>query len=506
MAARETEIPEQSVGTKFFGATASRRTMLTAAAWSTPVLAIATATPAFAASGGVDLAYFGTAGEVPQAVSEDGFKVVAQSIPHGFLLGNLGSTDIPAGTTLQVLADARWFSNLSLEVNGTATDGGAGTTSGNIRTWNFVISTPIPVSVLGGSGLPTNGVDVRFLDTLVEPLPFVEDLEPLQLLFTPAGGGDVDPTNNTVRSEAQYSDTFDMDVASVDWKDHVFYNAEGSAALARLADSAVLRANDPGDVPEGTLLLYGVPSSEVEVAVSASIDGVSAPGFITLSGNQNWEYFRAFDIVQELPAGKSAVLTFTPAVSDGLDATLQNLGEISISGVAAGDRDPENNQVAAPGMYDSDADVMLGTDFTDPEVQVVRLNSGQQFEAHLERHVYLRNNAQTQFSGMVTAGFAYDARILTHTLPAGATLLREDRVGNLTRVVFAVSADVPAGVLVGDTIEAGLQDLGSVFDWNPAMGSPAAITGEDPIGSTYSVLAPTMVTVGEDHGEVVPIP
>lgn len=118
----------------------SRRTVVTSAAWSIPLIAVAAAAPLAAASvGGADLA--STLGTPADILFDTGFgPVMTFTTPTQLTIANTGTTDSLAGATANLVYDG-WLFALTPNGSGVAVSGTAG---------NLVFTLPV---IAAGSSL-----------------------------------------------------------------------------------------------------------------------------------------------------------------------------------------------------------------------------------------------------------------------------------------------------------------------------------------------------------------
>lgn len=171
-----------------------------AAAWSAPVIAVAAATPAAAASTveGFDLAVQGMSmGATFTFYSSDGQTRYMAGEPGSVLVMNEGTETAPAGTVAQVTYDNRIHTPTSTGYRfvendeTTAADFTIVSTDGNSSTLAFVVQTPVPVNTTIDNALV---LDIDFVTDVEPPNDRFDNYVPLQ--YTLVADGDIDPINN----------------------------------------------------------------------------------------------------------------------------------------------------------------------------------------------------------------------------------------------------------------------------------------------------------------------
>lgn len=171
----------------------SRRTALKAAAWSVPVVAASFATPLGAMSPWVDVLMTARpATDVLIATSPDGSRQYSLALPTVFDVSSPGAF-VSWGST-RVTFDNRLLGDVTMQLDGVNAEQGSLTTTGNTSSVWF--NTPV---------MDTHVISVTF-GTLNHGV-WLPDVQFYTLRFDTGWDiSDPDQTNNTIVSEAVYSD------------------------------------------------------------------------------------------------------------------------------------------------------------------------------------------------------------------------------------------------------------------------------------------------------------
>lgn len=327
----------------------SRRTALKAAAWSVPVIAVASAVPAAAASvEGVDLRIeweFG-AGESRTAFSPDGSRQYSISVPSFALVTNGGSADVAAGSLLTATFDARLYSAMDVYVGDAPLESTGATTSGNTVTASFLLPAL-------AAGAPAVRLAPR-LTRASEQLPWAEDIESYTLTVTSATATDTVPSNNTVVAEARYEDVADVEMTAATWGTKTVPNAQGGAAfIVDVPETFTITALSGATVSEVTMIL-GIPSIdgsasgplfESRTITSALLDGTDVRDKIT-QPHSDAPYVSVLEGISFAPGQKLEValdVTLTSTAVEGVT----NGGGSTVSVSVPGDSSDANSNNTA---------------------------------------------------------------------------------------------------------------------------------------------------------------
>lgn len=194
---------ETLVDEKTMHGTPRRRTVMKAAAWSVPVIAVAAATPAAAASTveGPDLDLRGLSmGSTFTFYSEDGQTQYMAAEPSSFIIMNQGTVAAPLGAIVQVTYDNRIHTPTAMGYrfldNGQEVeplDFVVDSVDGDKSTLSFVIPEQIPVNTSYDHALI---VDIDFATDVEPPNDRYDDYVPQ--LYTVSADGDIDESNNVL--------------------------------------------------------------------------------------------------------------------------------------------------------------------------------------------------------------------------------------------------------------------------------------------------------------------
>jgi len=344
----------------------SRRTALKAAAWSVPVVAAATAVPAYAASGdSVDLAMSGLPfGDTISAMSPDRMRSYSIAISGGFEVSNLGATDVAAGSLLTATFDARLLGDYTPTLgsqDGTPlTPAGDSSTSGDVTTASFLMP-----------ALPAGAEPIEIYNTFGvwpgQDAGWYDDLQPFVRTVTPLDATDSDPSNNVLTASVYYMDTVDAAV-SVDWTTATIPNAydPGAPYVVDVPKTITIESLTPGGTSEHTSFSFSAPTvlSPAEdpteagtwtrafvdaTVVSALLDGVDVSSAISDEGGTG-DNFRANFWLRDFAfaAGQTLVVEVDVTLrTDPIGDLYQNGGtfvQVSMSP----DRDETNNRAESP--------------------------------------------------------------------------------------------------------------------------------------------------------------
>ncbi|MFK3676886.1 hypothetical protein ACI2IP_04110 [Microbacterium sp. NPDC090218] len=177
----------------------SRRTVLKTTAWALPVVAAAVATPLAAASLEGDLQLVARPGGTTIGANDPGAtEAYVLTIPPGFDVNSLGTTQTPAGSTLTVRFDSRLFGGPVVTMDGTSAGQLPPVSTGNTTEVTFVLP----------YGIPSNETNIPILVsfTTTNNGMWVTDAEPYVVtLVAPSGSNDPNSGNNTFTAAAEYS-------------------------------------------------------------------------------------------------------------------------------------------------------------------------------------------------------------------------------------------------------------------------------------------------------------
>ncbi|KQQ03969.1 MULTISPECIES: hypothetical protein [unclassified Rathayibacter] len=259
----------------------SRRTALVAAAWTLPVVATATATPAAAASStaGFDLQMQNFSGDDGGWYNDDRTQYLGYNTFFSPTVHNAGPEAAPAGTVVVMRSDDRVLGSPSLTV-ATGSDIPASAVSitgpvveGDHSTFTAVISVPIPA-----------GADVvfgpRFADVLTqEDAGAIHDfttafanLTAHSFTLSSPAGADSDPSNDAISSTAEVGTVVPWNGAiSAEWAE-----LTTASCTYPYASAIVVASTGANPVPVDTQVYYYYDDrllTDVAIA-SATIDGV----------------------------------------------------------------------------------------------------------------------------------------------------------------------------------------------------------------------------------------
>ncbi|MDR6866504.1 hypothetical protein J2Y69_001097 [Microbacterium resistens] len=308
-----------------------RRTILKAAAWTAPAVAVAVAVPAASASTGNDVSFIEVGGDLEWAHSPDNTQWLETSAPHTIKLRATGAQPTPAGTTLTISFDNRYLGDPALSIAGLAVPAAAPVVSGNTTSVVFTIPAEIPVD---GSDLVIDATwgtrDVVWVEDVVVPT----------LVLTPAAT-DPDTANNRSSPVARYITTYDAAVSAT----FVDYPLPGGSTW-QVIETATVQALAPGDIAPSGVITLTVPDSaiaDIRVA-SATIDGVARPGAVTLQSRSGSQVY--FDVNEGIAAGSTLVVTFEHDLSPTPVTDFPGSSYARFQGDWVGDRDTSNDQSA----------------------------------------------------------------------------------------------------------------------------------------------------------------
>jgi len=337
----------------------SRRTALKAAAWSVPVIAAATAVPAYAASGEtVDLQVgWMQSGDVFQGYNADKSRMYSVTKPTGVEITNAGSVDVAAGSLLTMRYDARIFGpeagafidDTELPAAGTQTANGVTTASFSLPA--FPVAGP-EVTVRAGMPLLTDP----------ESMPWFEDIVGYSVTVTPSGAVDATPDDNTVATETHYEDTTDGTVTAT-WTTGTVPNSQDPSAPHEIdiPETITITSLAPGATVTKVQFEVGLPQAndaegnyagrllESFTVTSALLDGTDvtssvspvhpdAPGHLQIDG-------------PSFAPGQTLELVVDVALISDAVHSITNNGGTQVYVTVAGDRESDNNAALGPRWF-----------------------------------------------------------------------------------------------------------------------------------------------------------
>ncbi|MCS5719328.1 hypothetical protein N1027_14415 [Herbiconiux sp. CPCC 205763] len=325
----------------------SRRTVLAAAAWTTPVMVISVAAPAAAASGeGFDLTFDSyQAGDSLTVYSADFSRRWEAGVPIGTVVSNHGTIASPPGATLTVSCDSRIF-----QFTGMRGDFGGGsgsdpltilsnTTSDNRSTITGVIPYAIPAGTDSFTGFR---VAMEFDTIAVYPNDAVQPiLNTTWVIGSPAG--DLDTTNDAVSYPA-YTDV----APGAAWGvlvDAVWERVDfaGGTGYNHRATSATMTSTGPNPAVAGAEIQI-LTDQRVSTAISVDdiqLNGQPAGGAIVFDRDDTWfgqQIYKYYKTTVDLVEGD--VVTFSLSYTDGNPTTVpDNLSgsQVNFNGIVLND-------------------------------------------------------------------------------------------------------------------------------------------------------------------------
>ncbi|KZX20857.1 hypothetical protein [Rathayibacter tanaceti] len=265
-----------------------RRTAL-AAAWTLPVIALATATPAAAASAAArfDLQMQNFSGDDGSWYNDDRTQYLRYNSFFSPTVRNAGPDAAPAGTVVVMRSDDRVLGSPSLRVaDGSDIPASAIAISGpvvegNRSTFTAVISVPIPAGATVLFSPRFDRVltqeDASAIHDLRAAFP---DLTPHSFSLSSPAGADADPSNDSISWSAEVGTVVPWNGAiSAEWASLT----TGSCTYPSVS-ALVVTSTGANAVPTGTQVYYSFDTrfvTAVSVA-SATIDG--APTTMRLGG------------------------------------------------------------------------------------------------------------------------------------------------------------------------------------------------------------------------------
>ena len=296
-----------------------RRSILTGAAWSLPVIALASAAPASSASGatGADLQLTNGAGYTDSWYSEDGLQLQSLTVGTMFSVTNLSTVSAPTGFTARASWDARWATAVEWTEGSVP---GPITTVGNVSTQSAEHPEPIAAGAEGRLRvLPTQP------SALTEMLP---DLAPWKVEVITSG--DPDLSNNTVTYTSQIEDIEPWDATlSTVWGVHPV-TIDGSEYTYSFPRQLTITSTGPNPIPAGETIEYSFASQPTDFitafdVATVAIDGAARPGFLK---EEDWATApsKVWTTMQEVPVGSTLTLDFTfsagPNAEEGVVTSL----------------------------------------------------------------------------------------------------------------------------------------------------------------------------------------
>lgn len=306
-----------------------RRSVLTAAAWSVPVVAAVAATPLAAASAvGFDLFTNGLQrGDSATIFNGDATLRYLNNFADGFTLLNHGPLEAPAGTVVTMRYDNRVVTPTDF----TFSQGGpsnprtpllysAPVVNGNESTVTFVIPIPVPVEEdVFGPG--TIWIFTPFDLDIAYPKDAIDDFKPLfwQVITADDDGSNNffgEPTATTVPANSPWG----LETSAT------FTPHTTSACEMELPTAVSVTSVGPGSTPGiASLNLYLEPLAVTGVTLeSLTINGAPVPATVAGAGSGAW----TVSLGQVLVAGDIAEATFSYTIDAA--AALVNNGRAQI--------------------------------------------------------------------------------------------------------------------------------------------------------------------------------
>lgn len=317
-----------------------RRSVLTAAAWSIPVVATVVATPLAAASAvGFDLFASGLQrGDSVTFFNGDATLKYLDGFTDGFTLLNHGPLEAPAGTIVTMRYDNRIitpedfsFAQGSPSNPRTPLPYSTPVVNGNESTVTFVIPVPVPVEE-DVFGVGTIWIFTPFDLDIAYPNDAIDDYKPLLWQVLTA---DDDGSNNFFGSQIATTepanDPWGLELSAT------FTPYATSACEMELPTAVTVTSVGPASTPgiaSLTLRLEVLAVTGVTLD-SLTINGVPVSATVVSTGSGGWEV----SLGQALAVGDVAEATFSYAVD--ATAALTNSGWAQISAASDG---PDSGQ------------------------------------------------------------------------------------------------------------------------------------------------------------------
>ncbi|WP_440710370.1 hypothetical protein [Herbiconiux sp. YIM B11900] len=339
------------------GGPLSRRSVLTAAAWSAPVVAITLAAPAASASeAGFDLAVDPLQlGDSLPVFSADFSRRWAAGAPLGIVVSNHGTVASPAGATLTVSVDSRVFQFTGMRgaFPGDDTPEALTIVSNTVAGNRSTITATIPYAIPAGTDSYTGfRVSMDFDTVAVYPNDGVQPvLDSTWVVGSPAG--DIDVSNNSV-SYAGYRDVGPATawgvIAEAVWERVDF---AGGAGYSHRATSVTLTSTGPTPAVAGGQIMI-LTDQRVSTAITVDdiqLNGQPAGGAIVFDRDDSYVgqvLYKYYTTTVDLVEGD--VVTFSLSYTDGLPDTVpENLSgsQVNFIGVIPNDDDRRGTNISA---------------------------------------------------------------------------------------------------------------------------------------------------------------
>jgi hypothetical protein len=326
----------------------SRRTVISAAAWTTPVVVMAVSTPAAAASlQGFDLTFDPyNAGDGIRLFNEDFSRRVIAAVPLGAVVSNHGTLAAPAGATVTASCDARvfTFTGMKGQLPGEASSELtilSNTTEGNRSIITAVIPSSIPAGTDSYTGYRVNPqyeIVAAYPNDAVAPV-----LDVTWVIGAPAG--DLQTSNNTT-SNPGYLDDGPASawgvLAEATWEKVAF--GDGAFYLHRATNVTLTSVGPTPALAGGQIQIL----TDQRISTSITVDQIllnGAPAGDAIVFDRDDSYFgqviyKYFTTTVDLVAGD--VVEFAISYTTEQPATLpENLSgsQINFIGVVPNDED-----------------------------------------------------------------------------------------------------------------------------------------------------------------------
>ncbi|MGB4138116.1 MAG: hypothetical protein WA971_16245 [Microbacterium sp.] len=316
----------------------SRRTALKAAAWSVPVVAAATAVPAYAAaSGGAVIRVSNQQGFGPLVFSPDRLKLLTYSKVMQFDAQSVGPDAATPGWVVTLSYDNRELGDPTITIDGVEYAPATPTVNGTHSSSTFTIPLPVPVDSPLSATIAWGTDNELYFDDVADSTLFVKAID-----------ADVDPGSYFWATSAQLWDTYDAQLTGT-YVEHTSSNANGEWVWHTI-DSLTVTALAPGLLSAENHAFIDITTPEYTtdiVVLSTALDGVAVSGFVTPAAKQDNGQYR-IEILKDIPAGSALTIAVSTELSDSIptDASPGPAYAYIAAGVA--DRDLDNNTTPSP--------------------------------------------------------------------------------------------------------------------------------------------------------------
>ncbi|MGB4138117.1 MAG: hypothetical protein WA971_16250, partial [Microbacterium sp.] len=315
----------------------SRRTTLKAAAWSVPVVAAATAVPAYAAaSGGAVIYSTYSQADGTLVFSDDRYTLLNYSRPTLLHVTSRGPEAGTPGWTVMLSYDNRVLGGPTITIDGTDYSPSPAEVDGTVSSSGFTIPVAVPVDGFLEVTISWAKNEETFYADLADSTVFVKAVD-----------ADADSQWAFQAYAATLTPTFDGSLTGT-FTEHVSHSADGNYTWSWYTlSSLTITANVPGTIPaaDNPFVEINTPEYTTGMTVTAQkLDGQPVSGYVDgleLGGNDR--YFG--NLLKDIPAGSSLTLEIDTQLQSSIPTDAQpNRPAYAFLSTGLAERDISNQQ------------------------------------------------------------------------------------------------------------------------------------------------------------------